>query len=337
MNKKTLLIVLSLFYTAMIFAQNDSLILNNGDKIIGEIKAMNRGVVSIETDYSDSDFKVEWDGIKELYTISSFLITLSDGTRLNGKIESSAPGKVILITEDEGTVETEFDNIVFLKSVDKGFWDQVYASIDIGFDLTKANNLRQFSTRSTLGYLAERWSADATYNTLNSVQDDVDPIHRTDAGLAFKYYLPKDWYIPTSISFLSNTEQKLDLRTVGKLGIGKYIIHTNHTYWGFEGGGSYNNENYWEDVDDKSSWEAYFGTELNMFDIGDLSLLTKAMAYPSITESGRWRADFNFDLNYDLPMDFYIKLGFTVNYDNRPVEGASETDYVLHTGFGWSW
>ena len=74
-----------------------------------------------------------------------------------------------------------------------------------------------------------------------------------------------------------------------------------------------------------------------MFDIGDLSLLTKAMAYPSITEAGRWRADFNFDMNYDLPLDFYIKLGFSLNYDNRPVEGASETDYVLHTGFGWEW
>ncbi|OQX78479.1 MAG: hypothetical protein B6D61_05360 [Bacteroidetes bacterium 4484_249] len=139
------------------------------------------------------------------------------------------------------------------------------------------------------------------------------------------------------MSFLSNTEQKLDLRTVGKLGIGKYVIHNNHTYWGFEGGGTYNNENYWDKTDDKESWEGYFGTELNMFDIGDLSLLTKAMAYPSITEAGRWRADFNFDMNYDLPLDFYIKLGFSLNYDNRPVEGASETDYVLHTGFGWEW
>jgi hypothetical protein len=27
----------------------------------------------------------------------------------------------------------------------------------------------------------------------------------------------------------------------------------------------------------------------------------------------------------DLPLDFYIGLGYTLNYDNRPFEGASES------------
>ena len=83
--------------------------------------------------------------------------------------------------------------------------------------------------------------------------------------------------------------------------------------------------------------EAYFGSELNMYDIGDLNLLTKASIYPSLTESGRWRVDFVFDAKYDLPLDFYIKLGINLNYDNQPVEGGSETDYVFQTGFGWEW
>jgi hypothetical protein len=191
--------------------------------------------------------------------------------------------------------------------------------------------------RSTLGYLAEKWSADASYNTLKSTQAETDPIHRTDGGLSFNYFLPKDWYIPASITFLSNNEQKIDLRTLAKLGIGKYVIHTNHSYWGFSGGASYNNENYSDMTPDRESWEGFFGSELNLYDIGDLSLLTKVVAYPSITESGRWRADFVFDTKYDLPLDFYVKLGFTVNFDNQPVENAPETDYVLQTGIGWEW
>jgi hypothetical protein len=85
--------------------------------------------------------------------------------------------------------------------------------------------------------------------------------------------------------------------------------------------------------------EGFFGTELNMFDVGDLNLLTSIYAYPSITESGRWRSDFSFDAKYEMPFDddFYIKLGITVNYDNRPVAGASEVDYIFYTGFGWEW
>ena len=74
-----------------------------------------------------------------------------------------------------------------------------------------------------------------------------------------------------------------------------------------------------------------------MFDVGDLNLITSIVAYPSFTETKRWRSDFIFDLKYDLPLDFYISLGVTINYDNQPVEGAAEFDYVAHTGFGWEW
>ena len=77
--------------------------------------------------------------------------------------------------------------------------------------------------------------------------------------------------------------------------------------------------------------------ELNLFDIGDLSLLTHATGYPSLTEAGRFRLDFKFDLKYDLPLDFYIKTGTTVNYDSQPVAGGSDLDYVIQTGIGWEW
>jgi hypothetical protein len=81
--------------------------------------------------------------------------------------------------------------------------------------------------------------------------------------------------------------------------------------------------------------KAYFGSELNLFDIGDLSLLSNIWAYPSFTENGRWRTDFIFDAKYDLPLDFYIKVGFTLNYDNRPAVKGKETDYVLAFSVGW--
>jgi hypothetical protein len=60
-------------------------------------------------------------------------------------------------------------------------------------------------------------------------------------------------------------------------------------------------------------------------------------AYPGITESGRFRTDFNFDAKYEMPFDddFYIKFGITLNYDNQPAEVGKEIDYVIHTGFGW--
>ena len=68
-----------------------------------------------------------------------------------------------------------------------------------------------------------------------------------------------------------------------------------------------------------------------------MSLLTKIVVYPSITEKGRVRLDFNFDMKYDLPLDFYLQIGTTLNFDNQAVEGAPELDYVVQSTFGWKW
>lgn len=325
-----------LFISLVSHSQTDSLVFKNDNYIIGEIKNMDKGVITVETDYSDSDFKIEWSGVKEVYSTTNFLITITDGSRYNGTLLTKGDGEVFIITKTD-TVETELNDVVFLNSVDKGFKNRIYAAIDVGLDLTKASNMTQLSVRSNVGYLANRWSADASYNTLYSKQDSSSLISRTDGGLSFKYYLPRDWFTVASVTFLSNTEQKIDLRTTGNLGVGKYLIHTNRTYWAFSGGASFNNETYTTEDPKRESWDAFAGTELNLFDLGDFSLVTKLIVYPSLTESGRLRSDFNIDTKYDLPLDFYIKVSCSVNYDNRPVEGASETDYVFHTGFGWEW
>ena len=325
------------FMSEVASAQKDSLILKNANIIVGEIKDLDKGVAIIETSYSDEDFKIEWKGVKEIYTTSYFLITISSGDRFNGRISSSGTGKVKIITQEKDSSEHTLEEIVFLKSVKPGFWQKFKASIDVNLSHTKANNLRQASVHSMVSYLSERWSADATYNRLFSAQDSIESTSRTDGAVNYRYYLQNDWFLIASLTFLSNSEQKLKLRTTEKAGVGKYFVHSNHTYWAFMGGLAYNYENYSTDAAIRKTWEGFLGSELNVYDIGDLNLFTKLIASPSLTESGRWRADFNFDAKYDLPLDFYVRLGYTLNFDNRPVEGGAKTDYIVNGGFGWEW
>ena len=320
-----------------LLGQIDSLSFQNGNFIVGEAKSMDRGVLIMETDYSDSDFKIEWEGIREIYTQTSFLITLSDGRRFNGRLESAGDGRVLILIDEGGTIEVDKSTIVYLKSVDDTFASRLYASVDLGFSFTKAQNLRQSNLSARVGYLARRWSTDLSYSLVTSNQQDTDPIRRAEGGFSFRYFLPKDWYLLGSINSFSSTEQKINLRATTKLGIGQYLIHTNQTYWGVGGGLNFNQEDFSSDAPDRQSLEGYFGTELNMYDVGDFSLFSNAVVYPSFTESGRWRAEVAVDAKYDLPLDFYFRIGFNLNYDNRPVEGAGETDYVFQSGIGWEW
>ena len=324
-----------LLQPTLAFSQ-DSLVFKNNNYMTGEIKSLNKGVLSIETDYSKSDFTIEWVDIKEIYTKTSFTLTQTDGDRLSGTLQSVNPTQVNVVS-DKGTSTSELNNIVQLKSVSEKFWDRFHAAVSLGLSVTRAQSLKQFTSRSSVGYVREKWTLDATFNSLRSTQDEVEDIRRKDGGLTFTYLLPKDWYIPASISFLSNTEQKLDLRLLEKVGIGKYVIHTNKAYWGFSLGANYNAEKFTDDTPDRQSWEGFIGTQANLFDTGDLSLLTNLVVYPSFTESGRVRSDFQFDAKYEFPYDFFLQLGFTLNYDNQPVSEAPDTDYVFQTTFGWSW
>ncbi len=318
-----------------VYAQTDSLILKNGNVIVGEIKEMKRGVMTIKTDYSDTDFKIEWDGVREIYTETFFLITTMNGHRYNGRIKSTGDEKMAIVTDSGEETEVKMDELVDLQSVSKSFWSRLYASIDLGYNLTKANNLKQFTLAAQINYIANKWSAGMNFDGLSSTQDETDPIKRWNGDLTYRYFLPRDWYLLGQLSFLSNTEQKLDLRTSGKLGAGNFIVHTNKSYWGLMGGLSFNNEKYSTETSNQQSLEGFAGTELNLYDIGDLDLLTNLTAYPSFTDAGRWRVDFSLNTKYDLPLDFYIKLGFNLNFDNKPVEGATSTDYVFSAGFGW--
>lgn len=327
-------VALLITLSSVAFSANDSIVFINGDFIVGEIKGMTRGVLEVETDYSDSDFEIEWEGVAEIYGVNFFLVSLTDGTRFTGSF-SSVPDGSVLLKDEQMIYETQLSDIVYIKSVDQDFWSRIYASIDLGLSLTKANNLQQLNTRSNVGYIAELWSVSSSLSTLFSKQDDVDATRRTDGSGTFSYFLPKDWYIPASISFLSNTEQKLNLRFSSRIGFGKYLINTNQKYLGFSVGASYSNEKYSTETDNRKSLEAYVGGGLNLYDIGDLNLLLSADVYQGLTDTDRFRADLKFDTKYDLPLDFYIKVGFTLNYDNTPAEGAGETDYLLESGFGW--
>ncbi len=315
--------------------QQDTLIFKNGDQLIGEVKSMDRGVVLIETDYSDSDFKIKWVDVKEIYSTTRFLISLYEGARINGTLKTLSADKISISADDGDIFEVGLSEIVYLNGLKSKFWDRVDASIDIGLKVTKANKLRQFSIQSALGYLADKWSTDLYYNDLLSSQDSISDTRRKDGGVNYRFYLPRDWYASPELTYLSNTEQALQSRVTAKLSLGKFIVHTNNLYWGVSAGTSLLKEAFTNDAESRNSAEMLLGTEVNLFDIGDLSFLSNLSVYPSLTEKKRFRSDFKIDAKYEFLDDFYIKFNLTLNYDNQPAVVGKETDYVYGISFGW--
>jgi hypothetical protein len=329
-------------------AQTDSLVFNNNNYIVGEIKSLKQGILKIETDYSDSDFTVEWDQIKYLKSEQIYLITLSKGDRYNGSIETvpGDPSKIIVQDLNDGDVNVNMMDIVFLKSVEQNFIGRMDILLSIGYTQTKANNNRQFTGRTEIGYLSNTFAFNANFDMVRSFQEETQDsttvkinTKRTEAGAGARAFIVKDWFALVNTNLLQSTEMQLNLRAVTKGGFGNYIINNQQMYFVAAAGAAWNYEDYTNPgttpVNPRSSAEAFLGLEYKIFDIGDLKLNTSVYGYPSLTEAGRFRTDFNFDLRYEFAFDLFFGIGFTWNFDNKPAPGSTTTDYVFQTSVGW--
>jgi hypothetical protein len=316
-------------------AQNDTIQLKNNAVLVGEIKSFAKGILIIETDYSDKDFRVEFNKVKGLSIERKCIVILTNGRRRFGNLKTNTDG-IVEVTLDDGIIEYyKLYEIIAITEVRDEFWRRFKGSLDLGFNLTKANNNAQFTVDGNLNYTDEFWLSKAAISVLNSTQDDVEKTERTDVSLNLIRILPRKWYMLADVSFLSNTEQALDSRISPSIGLGKFLISTNKLYLGLSIGYSYNIEDFVDNSLNKNSSEIFISTEFNMFDYKDLELKSGLKMLPSLSEKGRFRTDFDITLKYDLPYDFYIKTGFTLNFDNQPAIVGNEFDYIFTSGFGW--
>jgi hypothetical protein len=317
-----------------IFGQNDSIWMKSNDLLVGEIKDMSKSVVTFKTPYSDKDFKIDFDEIARFSTQNLYVINLTDNSRHTGTIKSGGSEKLQIHYFGTLVREIEIQEIVLLSEIDQKFWKRFTGAIDFGLNVAKTNNNVQITSSANLKYTDDHYNFTASFSNLLSDQDNVDRIERREFGLMARRFIKK-WYVEADLNYLSSTELGIKNRINPGVGAGMALIITNKLYWAAGGGINYNIEEYFDATQDKESQELKILTQFEMFNFGDLSLLTKVAGYPSLSESGRFRLDYNLTFKYDLPFEFYIKTDFTLNYDNQPPVGGSESDYTLSSGFGW--
>ena len=326
-----------IFFFNYSFGQNDTLITKSNTIIVGEVKEMVNGIITIETSYSDKDFKIEWLEVRKMCSDRLFRVILSNGILLNGKIAMiPSSNKMVIKDEKMGEVKLSPEDIVNIKNIGTGrFLDVLNLKLDIGYSYTSVSKLSQLNSEINFDYYRNRWGFFGKYNTIQNFQEDVTPIKRSDGNMGYKFFFMYDVFASFTGDFFSNNEQNLDLRSIYDISIGKYIIHTNYIYLNTSVGLAYTFENFSGDLEDIKGFEGKFQIEYNMFDIEDISMFSNVTFYPSFTRKYRLRTNINFTLKFDLPRDFYIKMSYNLKYDTRPYDSVAPNDYVITSGIGW--
>ena len=324
-----------LLFSITVGAQNDTIRFKDNTILTGEIKGLTIGVITMETDFSDKDFKIEFNKVEEISISRKCIMNLTNSRRYYGNIKSKAPGTFTIYFEDGTSEDFKMTELINLVEVNDKFWSRFKFWLDLGYNFTKANNNAQFTISSNFNYISEKWLMKGNINLLKSVQDSVNNVKRTDALLEAIRLLSKKWYLLSDVSYLSNTQQSLTGRITPSLGLGRFIKSTNKLYLGVTVGATYNIENYEDTKLNKTSSEAFLSSSFNMFDFKDFDLNTSVKFYTGLSEKGRIRTDYDITIKYDLPWDFYIKAAFTLNYDNQPAVSGAQLDYIFTSGFGY--
>ncbi|RLD45703.1 MAG: hypothetical protein DRI86_05195 [Bacteroidetes bacterium] len=330
------ILFLFIFISVFGYAQNDTLRFADRAGVVGELKMLKNGVVTIETDYSDSDFEIEWLKVFEISTDRVYRCIISNGERYYGSISGGKKNGITITDKLRGTIIVKLEDIVYFEHIDEGgFIDVLTINLDFGYSYTKTSNLNQLNGSMQAIYNTNVWGFNINANTVQSSQTDVTPTKRITANAGVKLFLKRSIYGGLDAEYFSNNEQNLDLRSNYKIVIGNYFLRTNRQYLNSNIGLSYTFENYADTLEDRQGIEGNFTVEYNIFNMNDLDFYTSITLYPSLSELGRLRTVIKSNIKYDLPRDFYIKLGLDYNYDTKPVEGAIPDDFVFTAGIGW--
>jgi hypothetical protein len=311
----------------------DVVITTTGDRLVGEIKKIEKDVLTFATAYSDADFKIEWDKITSIESTRQFVVETFDGRRVSGslKVDPATKGMVQI-----DAIGVALADVSALQPFERNFWARFDTAVDFGYSMTRTNSAKQLSLGMNVAYRDERYVDVAFANVFRSSQENAPETARWDVSNDFRRLLGSRWYANTTQDLLNSEEQGLDLRTTIGGGGGRYLTRSSSQYLAVGGGLAWSNENYTDSLlATKDSAEAYFGSELMTEKLKITDLITRFTYYPSLTISDRYRLTYRLDLDFNLPGDWYLRFGLFDNYDSKPPEGFSKNDYGWSNSFGF--
>jgi putative salt-induced outer membrane protein YdiY len=313
-------------------AASDIVITTTGDRLVGEIKKVEKDVLTLSTDYSDSDFKIKWDKIVSIQSDRQFLLETFAGKRIAGTLKPEGDKKATVQVADTSVTLPEISAV---QPFERSFVSRFDAGFDLGYSKTRANDATQFSFGGNLSYRDQHHLDSLFVNVFRSSQSNAPDTNRWDLGNDFRRLLGDRWYVNTTQDLLNSDEQQLQLRTTLGGGGGRYLLRSASQYLALGGGLAWTNERYTDSAAPTTdSGEAYAGTEFMTERLKVVDVLTRFTWYPSLTIDSRYRINYKLNFDFNLPGDWYWRIGYFDNYDSLPPTATAKNDYGWSNAFG---
>ena len=344
MNTRAKILIAALLIAAPLAARPkvDVIVMSNGDRITGEIKSLNAGVLRVDLDYVDGSVALQWMKVARIESPQLFIVHTQDGSSYTGTLLTSPveANKIQVADIQQSMVTIEQSRIVRLDETAHKFLRRWNGEISLGLVYSKGNN----STQNTFGveveHRRERWGATAAFNSNLSSNSGSNTSTRNQIDLAGDRLLPwKNYYYGGIGSFLQSSVQDIHLQSTIGGGIGRYFKNTNRARISVLGGLAWQSANYNQDkvaVDRQQSAAGLIATDVKIFIFKKTNLNVRAYLVPSFSENGRVRFNTNASYYLKLFKNLSWNLSFYGNWDTRPPANFSGSDYGYSVGMKWT-
>jgi Protein of unknown function, DUF481 len=317
---------------------SDTIVLNNGDRITGEVQVLSRGQLQMKTD-DIGRLVINWDRVVSIGTSDPLDVSTGDGRLFFGRLDAAPDGGIAVLNVD-GTVAVTltFLEVVGLARIRPKFLDKIDGSFDIGASYTHSSGVGQATFSLNTVYRQPRFEA-GLYAYVSATSQPHEPdSQRSTLRFGYTRYRTNELIVAPLAIFESNPDLGFDFRGTGALTVGRYLARTNNGWIRFGVGGAVGGELSVEGekatnvdalVSLNASLFAYHFPKMNI----DFSL----MAFPSVKGDSRIRLEASAKFKRELVKDVNFSVSAYDSYDNHPLsEEASTHDVGYALSFGWT-
>ncbi len=316
------------------FAQRtDVVILNNGDKLTGEVKFLRVGILTYKTDNMET-VEIHWNKIKSINTKNFFEIEVADGRVFFGSIEPSVDEGMMIVKGVTLEHNLFMKYVVRINRIKESFWDIIEGSVKLGFSFTKASSIGQVSLGGNAKYRTKINLSELALNSVLTTTDEELTSSKNDLSFTYQHNLQYQWFAAGIASLQENSELGIKLRASLGGGIGNNIFQSQNQWFFTIAGVSVNREAKTDQTEAIYNVEGLLNAQYQFFkyEHPKATLLTYIYIFPSLSNLGRFRFNYNAELSWEMVIDFYWDLSFYFEYDNQPQsEDASQSDYRIET------
>ena len=330
--------------------KNDTVVVSNGNLIVGEIKQLQRGQLKYDTDALGTVY-VEWPKVTSVATNKTFEITLESGGIHFGSLGLGERDSVAILAAGR-TLSVATQSVVALQRIKPSFWDALDGNLNLGFDFTQQSSKLDLSLSGKVKYArrvqesvtAEIFQSDGlvitelAFNSSFSRQDDTDNIERLQASLTRARQFESRWFWLVALGGERNSQLSLDYRLTVAAGAGRVFVQSNRFDLSAWVGPSYSLERF-TGGEPGSTIPLLISTQAYYFTWGslDTTLSGQLQVAPVLNEWGRWRVNLTLNAARELVSKLDLNVGLTESYDSDPSsEDAAKNDFSINTSIGWS-